>query len=201
MSLIAKDLDSRGNRSWRVTTEPTVEPVTVDELKTFGRIDTSAEDTLIGSMISAVRKASELYTGRAFIEQIITLVMDFWPSETIYLPRPPVISITGIYTVDEDDAATEYDSDYYFVDTVSEPGCVVLRNGVTAPSHTARYTSGYKIVYKAGYGDAASDVPEIIKQAILIWTMDYYENRVINPLDPPVQVKGFLELVKIPRGI
>ncbi len=201
MSLIAKDADSRGNRSWKVTTEPAIEPVTTSELKTFGRIDTTEEDTLIGSMIKAVRKACELYTGRAFIEQTITLVMDFWPSEVICFPRPPLISITGVYTVDEDDAATEYSSDYYFVDTVAEPGQLVLRNGYTAPSNTDRYYSGYKVLYKAGYGDEASDVPDIIKQAIMIWTMDFYENRVINPLDPPAQVKGFLELVKVPRGL
>ena len=102
-TLIAKELSEDGDRSWKVTTQPLIEPVTVDEAKIFSRIDTIEEDNLIEGFIESVRMAAEEYLGRAFISQTITTVLDFWPGKIIELPRPPLISVTGIYTVDEDD--------------------------------------------------------------------------------------------------
>jgi len=197
--LIDKSLDKYGNRSWKVTTAPTTEPVTADEVKTFGRIDGDDEDTMIEGMIKAVREATEGYLGRSLITQTITLKMDFWPSNVIKLPRPPLISITGIYTVDEDDADTEYDSDNYYIDSNMEPGRLIIKQGISNPTNTDRDFGGFKIVYTAGYGDDASDVPEVIRQGIMIWVVDFYENRVINPNDPPQYVKTLLDTYYIDR--
>jgi len=196
--IIPKSLDKHGNRSWKVTTAPALEPVTVDEVKTFGRIDGDEEDDVVESGIKMVREASELYTGRSFIEQTITLVMDFWPGIVIKLPRPPLIAITGIYTTDEDGDDTEYDSDYYLVDTVAEPGKVSIKRSHTPPTNTDRSYSGFKIVYTAGYGDEATDVPELLRNAIKMWTMDYFDTREFDPKEPPTKVKNILDFKKIP---
>lgn len=197
--LIPKSLDKHGNRNWKVTTQPDLEPVTVDEVKTFGRIDGDEEDDVIESGIKMAREASELLLGRSFIEQTITLVMDFWPSEVIKLPRPPLIAITGVYTTDEDDSDTEYDSDYYLVDTVAEPGKLIIKQDYTPPTNTDRSYSGFKIIYTAGYGDEVTDVPEILRNAIKMWTIDYFETRKFDPKNPPAQVKTLLGLKEIPR--
>lgn len=204
-------LSAKGNRQWKVTTAPASEPVTVEELKTFARIDTSTEDSLLSGLITSVRQASELYCGRAFIEQTITLYFDFWPGamavpNSMYLawgtslmtelPLPPLISVTSISTLDEAGVATVYSSDNYFVRTDAEPGQVVIKNGATPPINTNRYFGGYKIIYKAGYGSAASDVPESIKLGIKLWATMIYENRLpIN--DPPWEVKTMLDPYRI----
>lgn len=176
--IIDKPLAKDGNRSWKVTTDPATEPVTVDAMKIYGRIDGTVEDDYLTALVKSVRAATEKYLGRALISQSITLSMDYWPSDMIELPRPPLISITSIQTLDEDDVATTYDASNYFADTVPEPGRLVIKQDGTWPTNTARIYGGYRIVFKAGYGTDAADVPGGIKDGIMYWVLWCYENRV-----------------------
>ena len=64
----------------RLTTAPSVEPVTLAEAKDFARVDTSDSDTLLTSLIKVARRRVENETGLALITQTWTGVMDRWPS-------------------------------------------------------------------------------------------------------------------------
>lgn len=192
------DLPSHGNREWRVTTAPVVEPVTVAELKTFSRIDGSAEDTLLETFLISVREATESYLGRALITQTIEMDMDWWPGEVVQLPRPPLISVTKVELVAEDGTKTEFDSDDYYVRTLAEPGQLVLKDGVTWPSNEDRYYGGYLVTFTAGYGAAASDVPGAIRTAIMLWATSTYELRTMSA-EPSPEVASLLRLYKVPR--
>lgn len=174
-----------GNSYWKVTTGPTTEPITVDEVKEFARIDGSEEDTLIQSFIYSARINCEAYLGRALIEQTITMVMDFWPGEVIQLPRPPLLSITAVEILDELDNATQYSSDNYYIVTESIPGELIVKRGITFPINNVRDHSGYRIRFTAGYGTDASSVPSGIKDGLKLWVTDIYENRVIRATPPP----------------
>ena len=166
--LISKSLAKDGNMSWRVTTSPTIEPISLSEVKLFSRIDGTDEDDLLTDFIQNVRENTENWLGRALIEQSITLVMDFWPDEPyIELPRPPLISITSYQILAEDDSGTDYDSDNYMIDTISEPGRLIIKDGSTPPYNYDRYYAGHKIIYKAGYGTETTDVPAGIKLGML----------------------------------
>lgn len=184
------------NMVWKVTTQPVIEPVTVEELKMFARIDGNDEDSLLSSFLQSARSLTEGYLNRALIEQTITLKMDSWPGEAIELPRPPLISITAVETLDEDDTATEYDSDYYYIVTTQEPGLLILKFGVTPPQNTERYYGGYQIRYKAGYGTTSASVPSAIKDSIKQWATAMYENRAIIE-EPPMEVKIVLSKYRI----
>lgn len=184
------------NVVWKVTTPPVMEPVTVEELKMFARIDGNDENSLLSSFLQSARSLTEGYLNRALIEQTITLKMDSWPGEAIELPRPPLISITAVETLDEDDTATEYSSDYYYIITTQEPGLLILKFGVTPPQNTERYYGGYQIRYKAGYGTTASSVPSAIKDSIKQWATAMYENRAIIE-EPPMEVKIVLSKYRI----
>lgn len=197
--IIAKSLDRHGNRNWKVTTAPVIEPVTVDEVKTFARIDGTDEDTLLTGFIKAVREAMENYLGRALIEQTIKMTMDFWPNTVVKLPMPPLISITQVVTLDEDDTETVYSSDNYYVHTLTTPGEIVIKHGATPPTNTDRYYGGYRVDYKAGYGAAATDVPQSILEAIKLWCSIYYETRTLTEI-PPNQVLSIIDQnYRIPR--
>lgn len=196
-SLIAKELPKHGNRRWEITTSPATEPVTTDELKTFARIDGSDEDTMLEGFIQTVRKATENYLGRGLIEQTITLKMDWWPGIQVELPQPPLIAITRIATLDEDDTETTYSSDNYYIITEGSPGLLVIKNGIAIPTNTTRYTGGFLIVYTVGYGDAASDVPELIKTGIMLWASELYETRKFDSKLPPPAAKVVLDTYKI----
>lgn len=177
-------LSSKANRVWSVTTAPLVDPVTLDEVKAYGRIDGTEEDDILSSFIKSVIENMEGYLGRALIEQTITMYMDWWPGNIVKLPRPPLLSITSVATLDESDVATIYSSDNYYAFTAAVPGELVLKQGVTEPVQYDRDRGGYRIIYVAGYGSTASYVPSMIKDCIKEWAIVDFDNRVVSDLPP-----------------
>jgi len=200
-SLIAKELPKDGNRSWKVTTQPTIEPVTVDQTKLFARITTTIEDDLIEGFITAARYAAEEYLGRAFISQTITTVLDFWPGQIIEMPRPPLISVDGIYIVDEDDTETEYDSDYYYLNTTAEPGQIIIKRDYTQPTNTGRDYGRFIIRSKHGYGTIGTDVPMHFREGIMLWAAVIYATRTLDPKVPPPEVRSKFDLYRSVRNM
>lgn len=191
-----KSLSKDGNRIWKVTTEPLTEPLTVEEVKEFARIDGTEEDTLISGFIQAARINCEAYLGRSLINQTITMKMDFWPGEVIELPRPPLVSITAVEILDEFDNATTYASSNYYIITESIPGQLVLKRDVSWPFNSNRDHMGYQIRFVSGYGSSISDVPKPIREGLKLWTADIYENRVVRSKPPP---EAELDLFKVIR--
>lgn len=186
-----KATDIKGNRFIKVTAEPSVEPITADEVKEWARIDGTDEDTWITNTIKTVRDLTELYLGRSLIKKTIELTMDEWNSEYIELPYSPVISISKIETFDESGVATVYNSSYYYLDNNSMPARCIIKDDYTLPTNTDRYFAGYKITYFAGYGLLATDVPQTIKDAMKLWVTFIYENRSFTT-EPPADVKKIL---------
>lgn len=186
--------------SFAITSEPATEPVTVSELKDFLRIDGTAEDSILGSYISAARKASENYTGRAFITQTRTLTLDWFPSgefranylrgdidgyayipesfsgdNSVDIPTKPLISVSSVVTYDTENTSSTFSSANYTVDTVGSR--ILLNYGQNWPSNLRRKAS-IVITYVCGYG-AASAVPADIKMAIMQYAADMYNCRTI----------------------
>jgi uncharacterized phiE125 gp8 family phage protein len=186
------------NLGWTVTTQPVSEPITLQELKDFAHIDGTDEDILLNSFIESARRAAENYLRRALLEQTITLKMDYWPSEIIELPRPPLISITAIETLDESNTATVYSSDNYYIITGSDPGFVVIKQGITFPINTERSFGGIQVRYKAGYGTNRTDIPNSIRDGIKLWATEIYENRFVRD-DPPPEAMNLLSPYRMLR--
>ena len=142
------------------------------------KASTTAEDTMLETLITTVRKWAEHLTGRAFITQTWDYYPKDWPvNDRLLIPKAPLQSITSIYYTDSDDDATEFTSTYYYTDILDDPGAAVLKYGYTWPSVTLRPYAPIKVIFVAGYGTAASTVPEPIKQWILIRCAEAYENR------------------------
>jgi uncharacterized phiE125 gp8 family phage protein len=184
-------LDIKGNRKIKIITEPSIEPVTVAEIKEFARIDHSYEDTLISGFIVAARKQVERYMSKKLIEQTIRLTMDEWNSYIIELPYPPLISVTGVYYVYEDDTTEEYDSDNYYVDANTIPGRLCIKDGQSPPINDDRIYGGYRIDYKAGFGNSRDDISDNVKSAIMVWATDLYEGRA-DIKSAPQRVRALL---------
>ena len=51
------------------TVDPTSEPVTLAECKTWLRVDIADDDALLSALVTAARDAHELYCNRAYITQ------------------------------------------------------------------------------------------------------------------------------------
>lgn len=161
--------------SLRLITPPAAEPVSVETAKLFLRVDDTSDDTLITSLIKAAREKGEELSRRAFITQTWDVTMDDWPQALeMELLRPPLQSVTSVKYIDIDDVEHTVDSSTYYAVTKSEPGKLVFKS---LEGSSLRREGAVTVRFVAGYGNAASDVPERIKSAILSLVAYWYENR------------------------
>ena len=161
---------------WQVTTEPSVEPITLTQAKLNLRGDCSDDDTLITALIVAARRWCEDYENRAYITQTIT-AKTFWLPDQIILPRPLLQSVTSVTYVDTAGDTQTLSDTLYDVDIFREPGQITKAHSAIYPSLRGD-VNGVTIVYKAGYGDASTDVPQETIQAIYLLIGHLYENRI-----------------------
>lgn len=154
--------------------EPVIEPVTLAEVKNFLRITDTDDDVLLTQQIAAARRHAEKETRRQLIEATFKLWLDEFP-ETIYLPRPPLISVTSpIAYTDVTGAAATFTN--YQVTQGREPAIIEPAYGYSWPSTLAQ-REAVVITYKAGYGTTAASVPAGIRMAIMGLVAHMYENR------------------------
>jgi uncharacterized phiE125 gp8 family phage protein len=162
--------------SLSLTTAPTAEPVTLDEAKAHLRVDTTDDDALITSLISAARARAEWHTSRAFVTQSWTLWLDAWPcSGMVEIPLPPLQSVASVTAYAMDDSATVLDAATYQIDTASSPARLILKPNTSLPVNLRR-VNAVAVAFTAGYGEAA-DVPAPIGEAILKLVANFYVNR------------------------
>lgn len=186
-------------RSITLVTAPATEPVSLTEAKAWAKVDDTADDTLITSLIVAARESAEQFLRRSLITQTWKLSIDLPASrfddslgEGVYdlpvtalysglpsairLPKGPVQSITSVKTYDLDNTESTYSSSNYTVDTDGDR--LVLNYGAIWPTNLRR-TAAALITYVAGYGDASTDVPQAIRTAILMHIQKMYDGRIV----------------------
>ncbi len=149
------------------TSDAATEPVSTAEAKQHLNVDISTDDTYIGKQITVARQYAEEITGRSFITQTWTQMLDAFP-RVIELERGDVIAITTLKYIAADGTLTELTEDTHFqVDITANPARVMPERNTTWPTISSLDFNAVQIVYTAGYGAAAA-VPEIIKDAVKI---------------------------------
>ncbi len=175
-------------------------PVSLQEVKSHLGIEDSdeGEDANLIGRIRAATISCERYTRRSFVNTTWTMFMDRFPgralpwwdgvrqianteltdlTESITIPRPPLVSITFVKSHNQDGTSTTVTASDYIVDTASEPGRVALKVTKTWPSVALRAINGVEVEFIAGYGPVGSDVDAPIREAILIAVADLHVNR------------------------
>lgn len=176
-------------------TAPTVEPITLDEAKNHLKIDSADDNALITALIKTARQLAEGETKRALITQTWEMFLDYAEPE-IEIPKPPLQSIESINVIEDDGSESLVSPTIYMVATSqNSPGRVKLVTGGSWPYH--RGFASFIIEFKGGYGDAASDVPELLKHGILLFLGHLYENRGTE--DIPKATKDVLWPFKVMR--
>jgi uncharacterized phiE125 gp8 family phage protein len=153
------------------TVEPALEPVTLLEAKQELRIDHEADDVLIQSLIRAAREEFEASTGMALIDQHWRLALDRWPRGTVSLRRGPVREVTSVTVYGSDGEAMVLDPAVWQADIAGARLQLRERPG---PGLTL---NGIEIDFRAGFGEAGTDVPDLPKRAILKLAAHWYEFR------------------------
>jgi uncharacterized phiE125 gp8 family phage protein len=175
---------------YKVITEPTVEPVSIDEARLHLRLDaydspaTHPDDPLIEALITAAREWAENFTGLTIAQKTIELAIDRFPSSgvEIELERGPVVTITSLTYVDEDAAEQTVDSANYTLDEHSHPDWWLFpADGFDWPT-PGDFINSVKVRFVAGFtlpGDSPDSrpLPKAIRQAILLVLGHYYEQR------------------------
>jgi uncharacterized phiE125 gp8 family phage protein len=164
-------------QSLKVITAPTIEPVSLDEVKLCARIDSDVEDTILLSWIKAARELAEGFQRRSYITQTLELTFDEFPCLPMYIPRPPLASISTVKYFDYQNTETSIALTDFIVDADSEPGRLDFAYNKLWPAVTLRPMAAVKIRYTAGYGAAASAVPAVVKDAIMLYCSYRNENR------------------------
>lgn len=176
-------------QSLALVTAPSVNPVTLAEVKEHLRVDTTDEDTLIATLISAAVdyvSGRSGFTGRALVTQTWDYYLPEFPANNapILLPLPPVQSVTSVIYKDENGTEQTLATSIYGTNNASEPAALVVKQDQTWPE-TYLAWDAVKIRFVAGYAptgggsptDFASGVPDAIKAAIFLTVGDLYQNR------------------------
>ena len=164
------------------TEAPAVEPVTLAEAKAILRLDHNSEDVLIGGLIRAAREEIEASCGLALIEQEWRLSLDRLPrSGRVLLRRHPVREVKSVTVFGRDGEASIVDPTTYRLDAAGRPARLHF---LTPPAHAA---NGIEVDFVAGFGEAVTDVPDLIKRAMLALVAHWYEFRAsYGAKDQPV---------------
>ena len=152
---------------------PAVEPVSTSQAKSFLRIDSSTEDSLIDDMIKTARIVAEQETGQSFVTQNWRISYNDSTPDCVPLPHGPVQSITSVKSIAEDGGVTTIAATAYHIDA----------GGATLVMESAPNGFRIEIDYVAGYGSSAASVPIDIVQAILLHVAHLYEHR--DSIMPP----------------
>lgn len=180
--------------SYKITAEPSVEPLTLTEAKAHLRVDFTDDDTYIDTIIKSARKVCEKYCNIVFITQTWRQNENNFGAY-IDLSVSPVQSVTTIKYYDTAEVQQTLATANYQVDTLSDTGAIY--EGVTLgfPSISSNTINPIEVIYVCGYGLAVS-VPEDIKAAILLMISHLYENR------EPVNIGlGYGQQIPMPKAV
>lgn len=133
-----------------------VEPVIVTDVKSYAKIDTTADDTIIGYLITTARQQCEDFTGISIIPRKVTAVLNN-SCGGIFLPYCPFKTLVSVTDQDGNILTTD---DYKI-------------SGTTFPQLIYPKWDRLTLVYNTGY----TTLPQEIKTAILQQTFYLYENR------------------------
>lgn len=186
-----------------VVTSATGEPVSVEEVKTHLRVESTDEDDYIQSLIISARKIAENKMRRTLLPTTYKLVMDDFTSlsASIEIPFPPLSTVSSNLTVNfildttiADDSTQVY-STAYRIDYDCTPQRIYPVYGNEWPScviSSADRKDAVWVQYVAGYQNR-SKVPEPIKMWLKIKVASMYENR-----QPGFEGKFYSQMQELP---
>ena len=181
--------------TYKVTSAPATTPISVDEVKSFAKISTTADDTLIAILINSVVTYAEQITRRDFITRTYRTFRDRFPgsfkgydqflSEVtpdsgnygFELRRSPLQEIVQVSYMDTVGSTIVVPSTDYYNTEEDDFSVLLTRPSKSWPTDAADQLQAIQIDFKAGFGDNPADVPAALRNALLMHVTFLYENR------------------------
>jgi uncharacterized phiE125 gp8 family phage protein len=162
---------------------PAFEPVTLEDAKSFLRVEHDDDDDVIAALIAGARIHVEAQTRRALITQSWRLVRDAWPTDGRIDVRPsPLQSLDVVRVYDGGGEAAVLDLQGFIVDAAN----AALVFAPWSPAQPGRAAAGIELDVTCGYGDDPADVPEPLRQAIRMMVAHWYDNRAVAAMGQAV---------------
>jgi uncharacterized phiE125 gp8 family phage protein len=147
---------------------PAVEPLLLAEAKAHLRLESEAEDALVGALIAAARVGVESDIRQALIAQRWRAVFEDWPADGVRLPVAPAISVEEVRAIDAEGAASVVDPQGYAFDAL---------DWTVELDDRPEGAVAYEIDFTAGYGSSGVDVPQPLRLAMRLLVTHWFENR------------------------
>jgi len=164
-----------------LATAPTQEPISMDELMVYLRIDSEdmVENQLLESILKASRENVEDITRRAIMTQTWDYYLNEFPGADYFkLPLGNLQSVTHVKYTDSDGTQTTMtvSTDYLVEINDDQCGRIVLPYDTDWPIFTEYPSKAIVVRFVCGW-TARALVPAKIKSAIKLICADLYENR------------------------
>jgi len=179
-------------RNVKVKTKPTLDPVSLAELKARIRVDSSDDDTVISAYLrgAVARIDGPAGIGYALMSQTWEYTLDAFPS-VIYLPGAPVVSVTSIKYYDVDNVLQTLDSADYRLDIGTD--CARIESVDSWPGIYTRF--GAVIVeYVLGVADSV-DLPADLVDAVCLMVAHRCEERQITGMPQTATPFGYESII------
>lgn len=184
----------------RPTTDPRIPDTLLLTVKQQLRYTSTNLDKEIHDLIRTAVEMAERYTGRAIFNRTYIYTLKDFPSHSIiYLPRAPLSSLTSITYVDTDGATQTWASTNYNVGTNSlDEIKIELDDDSDYPDVKEDLPEAVTITYVAGYGTKESDLPQWLKQGIVMIASHLFNTREAGSLGDIEKIKeSFLHPYRI----
>lgn len=181
--------------------EPAFEVTTAADARTWCRIDSTVEDTILTKIIKAARERAEFVCERALLRQTLELTIDEFPADGIKLVRtmndtgaaPEIVSVTY---VDQDGVTQTMPTADYYLDDRQTPCWLVPAYDGAWPATRAE-ANAVVVRYTAGFDEAA--IPASLWTYVMAYVASWYRTREIDaekPLAVTELGQGLLEPFK-----
>lgn len=176
-----------------LVTPATVHPIDLDQAKLFLRVTHDEEDDEIEAQIQAATRFCEDRVGQQFLEATWRATWDCFNDYTLYVPRPPLISVTSLKYIDNVGVQQTLGTTLYQVDADSRPARIRPSYGNLWPTFRGQMAT-VELTYKAGYGTTAAAVASLqpcIPQAVKFLLSHWFNTRepiVVGSISSEVQL-------------
>lgn len=162
-----------------LVTAPAVTPISVAEAKSQCRVDHTDDDTLIGVLVNAVTTYVDGWRGilgRCLVNQTWKINLEEFCDDEILLPFGDLVSVGSVKYYDSSNTQQTVSSSYYSALQSVRGPIIALKSTYTWPVVYDR-EDAIEVQWTAGFGAAASNVPDAIRQAMLMHVAHLYDNR------------------------
>lgn len=177
--------------AFEIVTPPAAEPLDLAGAKAHARVESGHEDALFSAtLIPAARRYVEQACGLALIEQTWRASFDAWDDKGLKLRPHPVSALVSVKVFDGTSLATQDLAGFQLV--TGRPARLFGADN-SSPAQPQRRRAGIEATFKAGFGVAASAVPQDLLLAMKQLCAHWYENREPTAVSQNLAVVGAIK--------